>query len=144
MSKVESTVWQLALSSHLVVKDVIYRCWFIVIQLSKHPKQRKCPNVCLCGRKCSGICFFFCIFSGWRGVGRRRVHCERRLHSLRTDSQAGVLRHGHGPAQTGKNLVPTCPYNTLNQQVWQYIISMNEHFGILFFLLVCMQFLNKQ
>lgn len=36
--------------------------------------------------------------SGWRGVRRRRVHCERRLHSLRPDSQAGVLRHRHGSA----------------------------------------------
>lgn len=43
-----------------------------------------------------------CVFSGRRGVRRRRVHCERRLHPLRPDGQAGVLGHRHGPAQTGK------------------------------------------
>lgn len=46
--------------------------------------------------------FFPCVFSGWRGVRRRRVHCERRLHPLRPDGEAGLLRHRHGPAQTGK------------------------------------------
>ena len=43
-----------------------------------------------------------CVCSGWRGVRRRRVHCERRLHPLRPDGQAGLLRHRHGAAQTGK------------------------------------------
>lgn len=49
--------------------------------------------------------FFFlalCVFSGWWRVRRRRVHCERRLHPLRPDSQAGLLCHWHGSAQTGK------------------------------------------
>lgn len=38
------------------------------------------------------------FFSGRRGVRRRGVHCERRLHPLRPDRQAGVLGHRHGPA----------------------------------------------
>lgn len=42
-----------------------------------------------------------CVSSGRRGVRRRRVHRERRLHPLRPDGQAGLLRHRHGAAPTG-------------------------------------------
>lgn len=43
------------------------------------------------------------VCSGRWGVRRRGVHCERRLYPLRPDGQAGLLRHRHGPAQTGNN-----------------------------------------
>lgn len=47
------------------------------------------------------------FLSGWWGVGRRGVHCEGRLHPLRPDSQVGLLCHGHGAAQTGKQQINT-------------------------------------
>lgn len=51
-------------------------------------------------------CVVLCVCSGRRGVWRRRIHCERRLHPLRTDSQAGLLCHRHGSAQTGNQTPP--------------------------------------